>query len=128
MNVPHVGCLSRKLALQVEKMFADDALLSVVLESVKETMTACRMKLKCRASLRNMTDLAPIVPSKAQRSGQYLRLLRFSRIRNEIAAVANEQDSHVAIDVRSVFVKRWEHYEKMLRGIHDGTVMLQKRD
>ena len=126
MNVPHVGCLSHKLALQVKKMFAEDALLRVILESFQQTMTACRMKLKCRASLRNMTDLATMVPCKTRWSGQYLMLQRFNRIRNEIAAVANEQDSHVAIDVRPVFVKRCEHYEKMLRDIHDATVMLQK--
>ena len=50
----------------------------------------------------------------------------FNRIRNEVAAVANEQYSHVAIDVRPVFVKRCEHYEEMLKDIHDATVMLQK--
>ena len=93
-------------------MFADDALLCVVLESVQQTMTTCHMKLKYRASLRNMTDLAPITPTKTRWIRQYLMIERFNRIRNEIAAVANKQDSHVAIELRPVFVKGCEHYKK----------------
>lgn len=81
-------------------MFANDALLRVVLDGVHKTMSMCRQKLKCRASLRNLTDLSPIVPSDTRWSVQYLMLRRYNEIRDEIAVVSKEQDAIIPIVTR----------------------------
>ena len=52
LDVPFNVCLSQKLALQVKKMFDDDALLRAVMEGPRNTMSTCRKKTKMQGFIK----------------------------------------------------------------------------
>lgn len=103
LDFPHIGCLSHTLALEVKRMFEQDALIRAVIESVQRTTASCRRKLKCRASLCNYTYLVPITPNETWWSRKYRMLKRYNIISGEIAEVAKEQWQLVLIDTRQAF-------------------------
>lgn len=66
LNGSQIGCLSHNLVLDLKKKIQRDSLIRVIIESAQRTMFPCRRKLKCRASLRNLTDLASITPNETR--------------------------------------------------------------
>ena len=58
-RIPHVGYNSHKLNLEVNAMVDTHPDLRNTIESVCNTMTSARSKLKNSAILRNITDLRP---------------------------------------------------------------------
>ena len=92
-----IGCLSHKVALDVKGMKATDGVLDETIEEVHDTMKQCR-KLKNAAVLRNLTALAPTLPSDTRWSGDYETLKRFSEIRDDIIEASEHPDSNISVN------------------------------
>lgn len=71
MGIPHVGCNSHKLNLDVERFVRNDSELSALIEKTHTLMTSAKRKLKNAALLRNETDLKPVLHNKTRWSGKY---------------------------------------------------------
>eukprot|EP00171_Calliarthron_tuberculosum_P002931 IDg2931t1 len=127
LNVPHVGCMSHKLNSEVKEMVQRDASLARTIDSIHETMTNCKRRLKNRAMLRNLTHLAPVTYNETRWSGIKQMLNRFVEIRQDLIAVADMDDATVSIDRGPRFEVRVKKYSKMLTEIDTVTLELQKR-
>eukprot|EP00171_Calliarthron_tuberculosum_P002904 IDg2904t1 len=125
LNIPHVGCASHLLNLEVEAMVKADLALKHCLESVHATMSDCRSGLRNRAMLRNLTALAPVVDCKTRWSSKYVMLERFSRICDSLRKVAEEENSTVAMNVTYEFKATVHRFENQLHQISQVTKYLQ---
>jgi len=128
IEVPHVGCLSHKLNLEVNLMVENDKSLSNSISSIATTMKNCKTRIKCRAMLRNLTHLSPLLYNKTRWSGKYAILVRFLEIREELIKVADTDGAAVTVNRSENFKKRTEKYANMLREINCATTELQKRN
>lgn len=63
LGVPHVGCMSHKMHSEMRNMINKNVLLSSLVEDISETMRQCRVRLKNRAILHNLSELAPVLPN-----------------------------------------------------------------
>eukprot|EP00171_Calliarthron_tuberculosum_P012024 IDg12024t1 len=117
LRVPHVGCISHKLNLDVNSMVKDMHDLANTIDKVHETMMNCKRRMTNRAMLRNLTQLAPIIHNETRWSGKYHMLRRFATIREQLLAVADTSGATVTIDRRQVFKRQVEAYVKMLHEI-----------
>lgn len=127
LGVPHVGCMSHKLNLEVKKMVKNDKDLATTVESIHETMSNCRRRLTNRAMIRNLTELSPLIPNETRWSGMYQMLKRFVRIHDELLKVADKDGATVTIDRSSAFETRAKKFSEMLSQIDTVTLELQKR-
>eukprot|EP00171_Calliarthron_tuberculosum_P003774 IDg3774t1 len=89
LGVPHVGCMSHKLNLEVKKMVKNDKDLATTVESIHETMSNCRRRLTNRAMLRNLTELSPLIPNET-RCAFETRAKKFSEMLSQIDTVTLE--------------------------------------
>lgn len=80
-SIPHVGCCSHKLNLEVCETFRVHDDLRDTLESVHNTTKAAKTRLKNAFILRNVTDSQAIIPNDKRWSGKSNMLQRFVRIR-----------------------------------------------
>lgn len=103
----------------------EDQELKKCIDSVHQTMTDCRCKLRNRAMLRNLTALVPIVECRIRWSGKYLMLERFGRIYDSLGQVAEDERSAVAMNLSSSFKSTCISYEKQLKQIDRITKYLQ---
>eukprot|EP00171_Calliarthron_tuberculosum_P005080 IDg5080t1 len=126
LGVPHVGCMSHKLNLEVKHMIAVDNSLQRTIDSILTTMTNCKRRLTNRAMLRNLTHLNPITPNATRWSGMSHMLNRFIRIRDELLTVADLDGATVTIDRSNTFHARAQKSAKMLAEIDVVTKELQK--
>eukprot|EP00171_Calliarthron_tuberculosum_P003916 IDg3916t1 len=127
LKIPLVNCTSHLLNLQVEAMVQHDTSLKDCVQSVHETMSDCRSRLRNRAMLRNLTRLVPVIENGTRWSGKYLMLKRFNRIYDELRNVAEQEHSTVAMNLTSDFKSRAQQYEKQLSHIDAITRYLQKK-
>ena len=61
MKLPHVGCLSHELHLDINGIVTKDKRLETVIESIHRTMKSSKTSLFNRALLRNVTSLSPVI-------------------------------------------------------------------
>jgi hypothetical protein len=88
LGIPHVGCKNHLLNLEVKRMTKNTDDLKETIESVHNTMLQCKT-LKNSSLLRNLVNLRPILFNATRWSGKYHMLKRFTKIRDELVAVAN---------------------------------------
>ena len=69
-------------------MFRNDDVLRQTIDSVQASMRECRIKMKNRALLSNISDFSPILPSETRRSGKYEMIDRFNNIYSELLDVS----------------------------------------
>lgn len=127
LTIPLVNCTSHLLNLQVEAMVQSDSELKDCVESVHDTMSDCRSRLRNRAMLRNLTRLVPVIENGTRWSGKYLMLQRFNRIYDELRCVAEQEHSTVGMNLTYAFKGRTFRYEKQLAQIDSITRYLQTK-
>ena len=96
-------------------MVKNDISLSETVDSIHNTMVDCKSKLKNRAVLRSLTDLAPISQNATRWSGKYNMVTRFNRIRTELTAAADHQNTTVRINTTTSCKLQAQRYEDMLK-------------
>ncbi len=124
LEIPHVGCASYRLHLEVRRMIARDSRLSKTIDSVHKTMKCCKQRMKNRALLRNICDLNPIVADETWWSSIYHTIDRFTKLRDSLITVSESSQSDLVIDQRQLFKFLAERIAKMLSEINVVTVEL----
>lgn len=129
LGLPHVGCTNHKLNLEVQLMCRDETdPIFGTLESVHETMHACKTKLVNRAVLRKVTNLAPKLNNKTRWSSKREMLERFCQIHVEIVQASNYGlGETIPVDNTHGFKKRTKRYMKHLIKIDVVCKILQRR-
>ena len=127
MEIPHVGCLNHKLHLDINDMIDRDYRLLQTIKSIQTTMSDCKSKLKSRALLRNLTDLAPITHNTTRWSGKYDMLKRFNQIRGDLISAAKHENASIRINDSNVFKEQAQKFENMLKYFNIATKELQKQ-
>ena len=82
LGIPHVACKNHLLNLEVNEMVKQNRDLEITLNSIHETMSSCKKKLKNAALLRNLVSLVPVLHNKTRWSGKLYMMERFLRISN----------------------------------------------
>lgn len=72
LGIPHVGCKSHLLNLEVNFMVRMVPDLEKTLDSIHQTMLQCKQRLRNAALLRNIVELRPIIHNKTRWSGKFL--------------------------------------------------------
>lgn len=125
LSIPHVGCSSHKLNLEVETMVQADQNLKSCLELVHTTMTDVRGKLRNRAMLRNLTSLCPVVENKTRWSGKCHMLRRFCVIYDHLRAVCEQENATVSMNLTPSFKANVKRLSDQLDEIDSVTKFLQ---
>ncbi len=60
-------------------------------------MKFCKIKLKNRASLRNLTDITPEIANERRGTAKYDMVKRFNMIRKELLQVADAESTELDI-------------------------------
>ncbi len=95
LRIPHVGCMSHKLNLDVERMITLDLTLKTCMDTICDTMKFCECKLCHRALLRKLATLEPILSNKTRWSRKCLLLERFCRIFDSLRNVLLSQEPKI---------------------------------
>ena len=104
LSIPHVGCKSHILNLEVNEMVKNNEELIATLQSVQTTMLYFKQRLKNAAILRNIVILKPVLHIKTRWSSKSSLLERFVRLRDEFVEVSRSKESDVEIN-RTPFFK-----------------------
>lgn len=126
LQVPHVGCMSHKLNLEVKAMVKRHHLLRSTIDSVQQTMSDCKRRLRNRAILRNLTRFTPVLMNETRWSGIYTMLKRYNHIRDDLLKVVDTEGATVTMDVSSGFSRQTKRFADMLAEINTVTLELQK--
>ncbi len=97
------------------------------IESVHQTMSECRGRMRNRAMLRNLTALVPVTDCKTRWSGKFLMLDRFNRIYDELRAIAEDEESNLTMNLTSDFQSTVRRIEKQLRQVDLVSKYLQQK-
>ena len=124
-GIPHVGCASHKLHLEVNAMVSNHIDLKNTIDSVRETMSDARSKLKNAAILRNITDLRPKLDNDTRWSGKFEILKQFAKMRDDILEAAEHPDCDIKMNKSNAFANKTNRYVRMLKEINDVTRSLQ---
>lgn len=124
---PMIGCYSHKLNLEVNRMINSTSDLDETLESIHDTMSAAKSRLKNKTMLRNLVARAPVLPNETRWSGKCDMVTRFVEIRPELIAVSQRDKCDLPIDSTNVFAEKAEKYAAQLKEINSVTKELQKR-
>ena len=126
-SIPHAGCCSHKLNLEVRERLRVHGELRNALESVRNTMIVAKSRLKNTSILRNLTDLRLIIPYDARWSGKSNILQRFVRIRSEFIEASDDQKGNISINQNTRFHSRTQRCTGMLKEIDCVTKALEER-
>lgn len=126
-NVPHVGCSSHKLHLEVNTMVASHYDMKNTIDSVRETMTSARARLKNAAILRNITDLRPRIDNTTRWSGKYYILNQFVNMRSDLIEASDEPGCDRVVNPSIAFKNKTTRYTRMLKEINEVTKSLQRK-
>ncbi len=128
MELPHVGCLSHKLHLDINDMITKDKRLETVIESIHRTIKSCKTSLVNPSLSRNVTSLSPVIHNKTRWSGKYHMLRRYIKIRNSIIEADSCEDSTIEMNKSDCCIRQAEYYEKLLEYFDIATNEIQKRN
>lgn len=95
-------------------------------ESVYKTMKSARCGLKNVSTLRNLTDLRPVIHNETRWSGKVQLLRRFEKIRSELIEVSTDEIADIPIDASYTSSRNTSINCNMLRNIDDVTKELQR--
>ena len=126
-GVPHIWCNSYKLNLEVNSMMNRHADLKSTISCIHDLMRAAKSGLKNAALLRNLTELRPVLNNETRWSGKFLMLQRFTKIRNELIDVSNNEDGSIPINVSIPFSNKVAKYAEILGEMDVVTRQLQKK-
>ncbi len=112
MDIPHVGCGSHKLNLEVKAIISTDRVLQYTIDSVHSTMTSCKSGLKKSALLRNANDLNPVLNDETRWSSIHHMLSRYNRIRESLISAADSTDSSLTLERSFSFKSKAHIYAK----------------
>jgi hypothetical protein len=129
LQVPHVGCYSHKLNLDVEAMLRENDHLTTSLAKIHEVMVCAKQKLRNAAVLRNITDLRPVLENKTRWSGKVAMLTRFIRFRQYLIEAADHKEADgldKVLDRSGEFLFNAQKYEQWLSCINTITKKLQE--
>lgn len=90
LGVFDVGCTSHKLNLAVEQMVNENASMASVIDSIRKSMSECKLSTKSMSMLRNVNLLSPVLFNETRWSGKFEMLKRFLEIRNGLISIAEE--------------------------------------
>jgi hypothetical protein len=130
LKIPHVGCYSHKLSLDVEEMVKASDDMKNTIAKVHDVMACAKQKLRNAALLRNITDLRPILENKTWWSGKAAMLVRFIRLRDKLIEAADNKESDGldnVLDRSTGFLSKTQKYEKWMSCINTITLKLQER-
>ncbi len=123
-RIPHVGCNSHKLNLEVNAMVDAHSDLRNTIQSVRNTMTSARSELNNSAILRNITDLRPKPDNATRWSGEYAIIYQWTRMRNYFIDASEDPESDISINSSTPFANKTTRYRRMLKEINDVTKSL----
>ena len=125
LDIPHLGCLSYKLNLDMKRMFRNNDALRQEIDSVQAKMQECSMKIKNRALRRSITDLSPVLPSETRWSGKFEMVERFNNIYSELLHVSQSKNGNSRIDNCTCFKRNVIRANKQLEQINIVTLVLE---
>ncbi len=125
-GMPHIGCNSHRLNLEVNQIISSHLDLGRTIECVRDTMKSAKMKLKNAAVLRNITDLKPKLYNNTRWSGKCAILTRFDKMRDDLVQAIEHPKSDLLVPTSVIFAKKTKKYAGMLRAIDEVTKSLQK--
>ena len=102
-----------------------------VIQSIHETMTQCKQRLKNAAMLHNLQqpdgepELKPIVHNKSRWSGKYCMLDHFVAIRDQLVQVSDTEGLELDMNPSRVFLEKVFKYKNQLIHIQYVTKYLQ---
>lgn len=108
-------------------MIERDRTVEKAIDSILGTMKDCKVKLKNRALLRNLSDLNPVLNNKTRWSSTYHMISRFNKLRDALINMTDSEDSNFQLDHRITFKNKVERYEMQLKEIKSVTLDLNKR-
>lgn len=109
-------------------MISNMTQLSSTIETVHKLMKTARTRLKCAATLRNLTELRQVIQNETRRSGKHQTLKRFCEIREKLAEACDTEEFNLPDTSCPIFANRISRFELILGSINVVTVELQKRD
>ena len=126
-NIPHVGCNTHTLNLEVRYMIERQTDLSTTLTSVHEIMRNVKSKLKNTAVLRKLTKLKPLLSNDTRWSGKVAVVRRFIDIKEQLIEASEHEDSDFFVNTSSSFKSKTKRYFSMLSEINVVTKSLQEK-
>ena len=127
LGISHVACKNHLLNLEVNEMVKQHRDLEGTLNTIHETMSQCKKKLKNAALLRNLVNLVPVLHNKTRWSGKLYMMERFLRIRDELIAVAENENSDLQINSTAQFRNKVTRYCGHMEQINYSTKYMQTR-
>jgi hypothetical protein len=130
LKIPHVGCCSHKLNLDVELMVSGNSQMKETISTIHDVMACAKQKLRNAAVLRNITDLRPVLENKTRWSGKVAMLARFVRLRDDLVKAADHGDTDgldQVLDRSSTFLSNTIKYEQWMSCINTITKKLQEK-
>ena len=106
LGIPHVGCNSHKLNLDMNDWMEAPALKNII-ESVADTMKEAKNSLKNASLLRRLTSLKPVLYNKTRWSGKFINMLSmFVRVRVQLVTVAEDENSNLTVRADIMFYRK----------------------
>ena len=127
LKIPHVACKNHILNLEVNEMVKNSRDLEGTINTIHETMSQCKKKLKNAALLRNLVNLVPVLHNKTRWSGKLYMMERFLRIRDDLAAVAEDDNSDLQMNRTVQFKNKVTRYCAYMKQINYSTKYMQTR-
>ena len=127
LGIPHVSCKNHMLNLEVNKMVKQTRDLEQTLNTIHDTMAQCKKKLKNAALLRNLVNLVPVLHNKTRWSGKLYMMERFLKIRDELIAVAEDENSDLQMNRTVPFRNKVSRYCEYMQQINLSTKYMQTR-
>jgi hypothetical protein len=118
LKVPHVGCQSHKLNLEVKYMINRWPFLKTLIEKVNNCQKSIKSKLKNVAILRNLTSLRPVlIQDVCSWSSIKESLCKWVRLHDHMINAANHKDATIDIDRTMFFQENVTKQSEMLAKI-----------
>jgi hypothetical protein len=126
LGIPHVGCNSHKLNLDMNDWMEAPALKNII-ESVADTMKEAKNSLKNASLLRRLTSLKPVLFNKTRWSGKFNMLSRFVRVRVQLVTVAEDENSNLTVRADIMFYRKTVRVTLVLEKFNEVTIFMQTR-
>ncbi len=100
---PQVGCTSQKLNLHVNQLFKDMPDMKKFVNMVHGMMKLAKSRLRNAATLRNSTELKPVLHNDTRWSGKFYMLRRFGEIKTELLKACEDEGIAIPEDYERLF-------------------------
>ena len=127
LQKPIVGCASHKLNLEINYMVRNTSPLNIVILAVHDVIKYVKTRLRSAATVRNLTDLRPVMHNETRWTGKHHMLKRFIEIKEALVSACENADVEFMATSNPAFTNRVTKYEKMLGSINVVTMELQRK-